>query len=69
LRPGGQVSGKNVMQVQEWLGHSDLGFTLRTYVHLMDDGLGETAFFDDLSPDQSGEPTHMKQAKPSPRRV
>jgi hypothetical protein len=24
----------------------------------MDDGLGETAFFDDLIPDQAGEPTH-----------
>jgi site-specific recombinase XerD len=25
--------GKNVKQVQEWLGHADPGFTLRTYVH------------------------------------
>lgn len=33
-------------QVQEWLGHADPGFTLRTYVHLMDDGLGDANFLD-----------------------
>jgi hypothetical protein len=30
-----------VKQVQEWLGHSDPAFTMRTYVHLMDEGVGE----------------------------
>ena len=40
------AAGKNVKQVQEWLGHSDPGFTLRTYVHLMDEGLGEATFLD-----------------------
>lgn len=40
-------AGRNVKHVQEWLGHSDLGLTLRTYVHLMDDGLGDAAFFDE----------------------
>jgi Phage integrase family len=39
-------AGRNVKQVQEWLGHSDPGFTLRTYVHLMDDGIGEADFLD-----------------------
>jgi integrase len=39
--------GKNVKQVQEWLGHADPGFTLRTYVHLLDDGLGGADFFDE----------------------
>lgn len=39
-------SGKNVKQVQEWLGHSDPGFTLRTYVHLLDEGLGDAEFLD-----------------------
>jgi hypothetical protein len=29
------------VQVQRWLGHSDPGFTLRTYVHLLNDDLGE----------------------------
>lgn len=33
-------------QVQEWLGHHDPGFTLKTYVHLMDDGLGGADFLD-----------------------
>ena len=39
-------AGKDVKQVQEWLGHADPGFTLRTYVHLMDDGLGDADFLD-----------------------
>lgn len=39
--------GKNVKQVQEWLGHADPGFTLRTYVHLLDDGLGGAGFLDE----------------------
>jgi integrase len=38
--------GKNVKQVQEWLGHADPGFTLRTYVHLLDEGLGDADFLD-----------------------
>ena len=29
-------AGRDVKQVQEWLGHHDPGFTLRTYVHLLD---------------------------------
>jgi integrase len=39
-------AGRNVKQVQEWLGHADPGFTLRTYVHLMDEGLGDAEFLD-----------------------
>ena len=39
--------GKSIKQVQEWLGHADPGFTLRTYVHLMDEGLGSAGFLDD----------------------
>jgi hypothetical protein len=41
------AAGKNVKQVQEWLGHHDAAFTLRTYVHLMDGGLGDAGFLDD----------------------
>jgi integrase len=40
-------NGRNIKQVQEWLGHADPGFTLRTYVHLMDAGIGDAAFFDE----------------------
>ncbi len=32
--------GRNPKQVAVWLGHADAGFTLRTYVHLLDDGVG-----------------------------
>lgn len=39
--------GRNVKQVQEWLGHADPGFTLRTYVHLLDEGVGDATFLDD----------------------
>ncbi len=39
-------AGKNVKQVQEWLGHADPAFTLRTYVHLLDEGLGDADFLD-----------------------
>ncbi len=33
-------AGRNVKQVQRWLGHHSPGFTLDTYVHLLDDGVG-----------------------------
>ncbi len=39
-------SGKNIRQVATWLGHTDPAFTLRTYTHLMDAGLGDVAFLD-----------------------
>ena len=38
--------GKNIRQVAEWLGHTDPAFTLRTYVPLMDKGLGGAEFLD-----------------------
>lgn len=41
-------AGRNVKQVSEWLGHADAGFTLRTYVHLMDAGVGDADFLDDV---------------------
>lgn len=33
--------GRSIRQVAAWLGHTEPSFTLRTYCHLMDDGLGE----------------------------
>jgi len=33
-------AGRNVKQVSTWLGHADPSFTLRTYIHLIDEGLG-----------------------------
>ena len=38
-------AGRNVKQVQAWLGHADPGFTLK-YIHLMDAGVGSAAFLD-----------------------
>jgi integrase len=45
-------AGKNVRQVAEWLGHADPAFTLRTYVHLLDEGLGDADFLDAVVGDQ-----------------
>lgn len=39
-------SGKNPKQVQRWLGHHSASFTLDTYVHLLDEGLGDVEFLD-----------------------
>lgn len=38
--------GRNVKQVADWLGHTDPSFTLRTYVHLLDAGVGGADFLD-----------------------
>ena len=35
------AEGRNVVQVQHWLGHHSASFTLDTYVHLLDNDLGE----------------------------
>lgn len=40
--------GRNIEQVSRWLGHADAAFTLRTYVHLMDDGMGTADFMDEV---------------------
>jgi integrase len=35
------AAGRNVVQVQRWLGHHSPSFTLDTYVHLLEDDLGQ----------------------------
>jgi integrase len=35
------ADGRNAVQVQRWLGHHSAAFTLATYVHLLDEDLGE----------------------------
>jgi integrase len=40
-------AGRDVKQVSAWLGHADPAFTLRTYVHLMDEGIGDAEFMDE----------------------
>jgi integrase len=37
-------NGWNAVQVQRFLGHSDPGFTLRTYVHLLPEDLPDPVF-------------------------
>jgi integrase len=34
------AEGRNVVQVQRWLGHHSASFTLDTYVHLLDGDIG-----------------------------
>ena len=41
--------GKNVKQVQEWLGHHSAAYMLKEYVHLIDTGVGEAAFLDEVT--------------------
>jgi integrase len=43
------LSGWNAVQVCQFLGHSDPGFTLRTYVHLLPDDLPEPSFGEGVS--------------------
>lgn len=38
--------GRNIVQVQRWLGHHAPSFTLDTYVHLLDADLGEPLALD-----------------------
>jgi integrase len=40
-------AARDVKQVSEWLGHADAGFTLKVYVHLMDEGIGDAGFLDE----------------------
>ena len=35
------AEGRNIRQVQRWLGHHSPSFTLDTYVHLLDEGVGD----------------------------
>jgi integrase len=57
------AGGKNIRQVAEWLGHADPAFTLRTYVHLLDDGLGGADLFDEaVQVGNAGATHHPKTA-------
>ena len=35
------ASGRNAVEVQQWLGHHSPSFTFDTYVHLLDGDVGE----------------------------
>ena len=52
-------------QVADWLGQADPGFTLRTYVHLLDAGLGGGLEIDSQvkAGSRSGQGTGRKEAE------
>lgn len=54
--------GKNVKQVQEWLGHHSPAYTLSEYVHLIDAGVGEASFLDVATRRSVGEDVATAQA-------
>lgn len=62
--------GRNIKQVQEWLGHADPSFTLKIYVHLMDRGIGDADFLDAVTSQWATDGQHesSKQPKPIPSR-
>jgi integrase len=63
-------NGRNVKQVSEWLGHADPSFTLSTYIHLLDDGIGGADFFDEVlggnrkATGRSGKPANELRSEP-----
>lgn len=64
------AESRNPKQVQMWLGHSDPGFTLRAYVHLIDDGLGDADFLDAQSWGNVGATrATRKRANPKPAKA
>jgi integrase len=54
---------RNVKQVQAWLGHADPGFTLKTYIHLMDAGVGSPDFLDQAI-EENNPATNMLPSRP-----
>ena len=61
---------KNPRQLAAWLGHADPAFTLRVYVHLMDDGLGDPLRVEsDNAGDNTGPLADGNQTQPVDTRV
>lgn len=61
--------GRTIKQVSKWLGHADPGFTLKTYVHLLDDGLGDADFLDEIAaPAAQGNARATQGPKPAANR-
>jgi integrase len=66
--------GKNAKQVQAWLGHHAASFTLDTYIHLLDDDLGDAPDSFDLfavegSTEGSTRPTETGLNRPAVARA
>lgn len=45
--------GRNLKQVSVWLGHANVQVTANIYLHLLDSGVGDADFFDDLFPSKT----------------
>jgi hypothetical protein len=48
--------GRNIVQVSRWLGHHSPAFTLSTYAHLMDDGVGNALELNGVGSGSGSEP-------------
>ena len=48
------AAGRNVVQVQKWLGHHKPSFTLDTYVHLMGESIGEPLALPEVVEERAG---------------
>ncbi len=59
-------AGRNVKQVSEWLGHADRAFTLRTYIHLIDAGVGDADFPDEAVEGGNGVATQHPETVANP---
>lgn len=60
-------SGWNAVQVQKFLRHSDPGFTLRTYIHLLREDLPEPVFA--VKRASPGEPPDAEEAEAAQARA
>jgi hypothetical protein len=60
------AEGRNAVQVQRWLGHFSSDYTLKTYVHLLEDGVGDADFLDAVTGrgEHRDEQTTHKQPEP-----
>jgi integrase len=59
------AAGRNVVQVQSWLGHHSASFTLDTYVHLLDDDLGDPLEPVRVNAGSTGGPKTAANGRPS----
>ena len=62
-------AGRDVKQVSAWLGHADPSFTLKTYIHLMDDGVGDAAFLDEAVTVGNGWATQDPETAENPPKI
>ncbi|MGH2853716.1 MAG: tyrosine-type recombinase/integrase [Solirubrobacteraceae bacterium] len=64
------AEGRNILQVQRWLGHHSPSFTLDTYVHLLEKDLGRPLkpLWVKEKPGQGPEKRRKRRQSPHPRK-